>query len=351
MVEAKKRIEFIDLAKGVCILQVVILHFLDNAVDYLPFLDYLRYLRMPLYFCLSGLFYKDYGSMSSFWKKKINKILIPFVAWYLISYLLLAVRDLIIPAPSETGAHILDIFYQRPLFNNPLWFLLALFWCNVIFNLIQANIKSIKLQVAAVGFVTGFGNVMALYEFGNPFYMVTACSCMPFFCLGYFLKKTAILYEDTDRKKDWMLLGFGALSLVLMALMPLEIPHFSYHENSYYSEGNPLFFYMFAGIFVVSTMLLCKFIKKLPYISYIGRYSIIVLVTHILVYYVVTGVADKVLHLQEDNPLLLTIEVSIVLLSMLIVIPFCKKFLPYICAQKEITRKKMSDTQTMITQQ
>ncbi len=53
----KTRIEFIDLAKGVCILLVVIVHVIPELDT--P-LEFLACLRMPLYFCLSGLFFKDY---------------------------------------------------------------------------------------------------------------------------------------------------------------------------------------------------------------------------------------------------------------------------------------------------
>lgn len=59
----KPRIEFIDLAKGICIILVVIFHF---DVD----IPLLRPMRMPLYFILSGLFFKDYGGFINFLTKK-----------------------------------------------------------------------------------------------------------------------------------------------------------------------------------------------------------------------------------------------------------------------------------------
>ena len=52
----KKRIEFIDLAKGVCILMVVMGH-CGFPID----IPGWEIVRMPLYFILSGLFFKDYG--------------------------------------------------------------------------------------------------------------------------------------------------------------------------------------------------------------------------------------------------------------------------------------------------
>jgi fucose 4-O-acetylase-like acetyltransferase len=58
-----KRIEWIDLAKGICIFLVVANHiFYYNCV-------FLEQLRMPLYFILSGLFFKDYGGFCEFMLK------------------------------------------------------------------------------------------------------------------------------------------------------------------------------------------------------------------------------------------------------------------------------------------
>lgn len=51
-----KRIEFIDLAKGVCIIMVVMGH--CGCPLEIPGWTIVR---MPLYFILSGLFFKDYG--------------------------------------------------------------------------------------------------------------------------------------------------------------------------------------------------------------------------------------------------------------------------------------------------
>ena len=61
----KKRIDFVDLAKGCCIILVVIGHcgVSKNIPGY-------EIVRMPLYFILSGLFFKDYGGFSILHLKK-----------------------------------------------------------------------------------------------------------------------------------------------------------------------------------------------------------------------------------------------------------------------------------------
>ena len=68
------RIQFVDTAKGICILLVVMYHagLVDNDTPCLSML------RMPFYFTLSGLFFKDYGGFRTI-LKKVNKLLVPFV--------------------------------------------------------------------------------------------------------------------------------------------------------------------------------------------------------------------------------------------------------------------------------
>ena len=49
-------------------------------------------LRMPLYFTLSGLFFKDYGGLLPTFIKKCNKILIPFIFFYTAAYVIIMAK-------------------------------------------------------------------------------------------------------------------------------------------------------------------------------------------------------------------------------------------------------------------
>lgn len=67
----QQRIEFIDLAKGICISLVVYQHVYmgDPNPKLMEFQDYFR---MPLYFILSGLFFKTYEGFTSFTHKSFR---------------------------------------------------------------------------------------------------------------------------------------------------------------------------------------------------------------------------------------------------------------------------------------
>ena len=100
------RIEFIDLAKGICVLLVVVGHVGVNIA-----IPGLENVRMPLYFILSGLFFKSYDGRKNFLIKKTNKILIPFLFFYLLGYFVFYIVNWIVPGLIVSDAKsVLDVF-------------------------------------------------------------------------------------------------------------------------------------------------------------------------------------------------------------------------------------------------
>ena len=60
-----QRMDFVDLTKGVCIILVVMAH-IGGAFDQLDKHSMLSCFRMPLYFFISGIFFKPYEGLSGF---------------------------------------------------------------------------------------------------------------------------------------------------------------------------------------------------------------------------------------------------------------------------------------------
>ena len=82
----KERIEYIDLAKGFCILLVVFAHIHPDLTRY-SWGVFFDSFRMPLYFFLSGIFFKKYSGIQEFGVKKINNLIIPLLFFYAFTYL------------------------------------------------------------------------------------------------------------------------------------------------------------------------------------------------------------------------------------------------------------------------
>ncbi|MCQ2376222.1 MAG: acyltransferase family protein [Salinivirgaceae bacterium] len=319
----KKRIEFIDLAKGVCIILVVLLHMGLPIDEHVPLL---QNLRMPLYFILSGLFFKTYGGFAQLCKKKINKILIPFVFFYVASYGIFYMLITFAPSLSNSEATgILDIFTQRTTFNNPIWFLLCLFWCNLLFCAISVTTKEEWQRTIAVITIGASGYLLNRCNVQIYGCIDCAFSSLPMFYVGYMLNKTKLLYSNKfDKYTPLFAAAILCLALLLVNIWPSRI---NYQTNEYF--GNIIIAYSTSILVVLSTLLICKIIKHLPIISYFGRYSIIVLCTHEMI----RKFVKPVLGILTDNVYVLAVVVLTICLA---IIPLCIRFLPHVTAQKDV---------------
>lgn len=293
------------MAKGVCILLVVWFHLGVHSV----FDPYLNAVRMPLYVFLSGLFFKTYGGLLQLVRKKTKKLLIPFFFFYLTTSVLLPIAaHKVFGINFNTGQdwRLLYAFLTYSDFPNiPLWFLWGLFILNVSFYVLQKYIKSeILLGLCCLGLGILLGNVLTL-----PASVSRAFSYFFYFYLGYMVTRHAIMEKVSVRH----VLPVSFLMFLVLGLCNPTSEVLSYVWQSMLSVTG-----------VLTLLLLCKQIEYLPYVSYVGRYSIMLLVTH--------EPLIRVLSLMHiNNP---CAGFLILAVSYLFIIPFMRRFMPHVTAQK-----------------
>ena len=83
----KPRIAYIDFMKCLCIMLIVMYHIDHEFFNYLaPRLnDALQAFRLPMYYFISGIFFKLYDGYADFTRRKVNNILVPFVFFVLLT--------------------------------------------------------------------------------------------------------------------------------------------------------------------------------------------------------------------------------------------------------------------------
>lgn len=337
--ENKIRIEWIDTAKGICILLVVLNHVLlySNLKEHIPVACYyfLSAFRMPLYFFLSGLFFKDYGGFSSFIKKKINKLLIPFVFFYLTTAVLLpwciysigGKLPYIDTRPSLW--QLLTDFYTNnsQLVNGPLWFLLCLFEINILFYFLKYLFRNHEVGLYFWCILIGIvGLILGYTEMRLPASLDTALTCLPFFCFGYYVRNhTQLLYHSAV---DHHLVLWSFLCGVIVFFIAR---HVQYVVNSFYNTS--YFTAHLCGILgTLMTLFLSKRIGAIPIVSYLGRYSIIILCTHILLIKAFICLFFS----NMSAAIAATLLFVILVVSELALIPIFRKYLPHVTAQKDL---------------
>lgn len=334
----KQRIEYIDLAKGICISLVVLLHVFGDLSG--TFIKIMNLFRMPLYFVLSGLFFKTYDGLFTFLKKKTNKLLLPFIFTY---FFIIVPTTIMLDMKSGITISLKSVLWGT---NGKLnlgidgasWFLLCLFYINIIFYLIFLLTKRSVIGVIVISCVcgiTGYG----LSHFGImlPLWFDSSLTAMPFFMIGYVLRNfSSILYSKLT-KRDFI--SFVSLLLLLLVLYCFNEMQSTgiiiYGNNDYDISIFSLYLGGIAGTYCI--LILSKRLGHLPVLSYIGRYSIVVLLTHLLYLFIFRNILYQ-LEISQDSYWLNFLVFIIIILLSLPTIKFCITYLPYWFAQKDLLK-------------
>ena len=197
--DKKHRIEYVDLLKGFTILWVVWFHMQSPEFVKIP-------IRMPLFFFISGIFFKPYP-LKEFVRKKFNTLIVPFFFFY---FLYIAYRFLVwgffkvfssTPSADFSFGEVLpfvELFRTGSMpCNPPLWFIVALLIFQCVLYCITMFFKHRKFQiiscvVVAVIFIISFHDGPGTLYPG----LINFC----FYAGGFLLGKSLLTMIEGGRK-------------------------------------------------------------------------------------------------------------------------------------------------------
>lgn len=342
MSEGTKRIVWVDTAKGICILLVVLHHCAQVLDTSYPLQQEFMAFRMPLYFILSGLFFKQYG-FKTFVLKKTNKLLIPYVFFYVVTGVLIPVIlfrlwGLRLAFYESYGFKaVLSLFSERIICNPSIWFLFCLFEVNMLFYLlyfISQRCKHSNLILGILSFIVGmFGLFLAYKRIQLPYYFDSSCTVLPFFFFGFYLRNhTAFLTAENTKKSVFFSIAFIVITALLLHCFNYD--RLSVIDNYAGDLRGCAQVYPYGIIGTMSVLLLSKMVGKLPALSYFGRYSLIVLCTHIYV----LDLVNRIVRIGEGTSMRLLAVFLLTVIGCFIIIPIFKKYLACFTAQKDLIR-------------
>lgn len=273
----QKRLEWVDIAKGIAIILMVIGHEVNNLNIHTLIFSF----HMPLFFILSGYTSSQIGS----WEKFYSKLKKNFVHVYLLALLmimLLGVENLIF----LKGFSLMSFFQSisKGIFwgsNIPtigvagvgvMWFLIVFFWAKVLFDLMQ-----IIFSTSSIGIILIVMSGVS-YFFCNNFrnFLPQAFDIVPFAALFMWIGLVAknIKIKQIGKRKNYLTilsLTYWLICMRLHLFIELVIRHY------------PLFIVTIleaaAGTFVV-----CLFSKWLvPWaqkLQIVGQHTLAVLCIH-----------------------------------------------------------------------
>ncbi|MCM1517734.1 MAG: acyltransferase [Pseudoflavonifractor sp.] len=327
--KSEKRLEFVDLAKGISIIVIVLMHCRCELVGG-AFLT--QFLGLPMYFVLAGMFFKDYGGYLVSVENKINKLIVPFLFFYLVGDLMYwSAYKLGLLSVSLVETPFIGILLGESPENIPIWFLAALFDIYVVFLVVYRLFPTVLYRVLALTGFSILGLVVAYERIALPFYLSQALFALPFFCYGYLLRRSRIIESGVWNRCVMILL----ILLPFAVYIPLRYDEGMIFADFYY-YGNPLMLHIYAMIIVLGVLSVCRMIgSRLRLISYVGRFSLIILGVHWLVMTICISVLGMVYGGEGSFPRWL-LSICVLTISAALIWP-CVKFIPYFVAQKDIT--------------
>lgn len=174
----------IDIAKGIGILLVILGHGLLS-----PSLHYAVYsFHMPLFFVLSGYCFSERQN----WKRDFHSLILPFV----LTVIICSVLYLCAGKFEEVSSRLFSLFlprgFQSSFFtidcsSGPVWFLVALFWCRLIFRRIKE-----QHYVLFFAFVISIVSVYCHnYLFSLPLGFDLGAQAVMIYAIGELIKRKA----------------------------------------------------------------------------------------------------------------------------------------------------------------
>lgn len=273
-VEKKERNTYMDVAKAIALLSVIIGHIWNE-----PEVRRVLYaFHLPVFFMVSGYFFRYTPDWKGFLKKKAKGYLIPYVSCALVITVYLS------------GCHgwnwwmfrgnlKLLLFQQR---YTTLWFLTALFLGNLIFwgicaiakdNVSDLLLLSILCTLAGLAYDICIG--------GKPYWNIDiACVIQIYLAAGYICRKYEI-FEKVVRKTvlHWscMLLCFLVMALCIWVNWQVTGEYYELFHNQHCIPPITILG-AFAGSFGV--WCLSFFLRKVRVLQYLGKNTMLYFAFH-----------------------------------------------------------------------
>lgn len=273
-----KRIEYIDFAKGILIVLVVVDHVYwmingsgtpkyEELYLWYNFRKWFQPWYMAAFFFLSGMVVNYNKPFISFLKRNIQTLIVPSISFSIICYSIENIK-------SVFTINFLYGLLDCLLSLGSYWFLISLFFAKIIMYVISKSSNIIKVLLCASMYVTS--SIFTITKpYFNPLYLMQTLSLIPFLYIGEMYKKIPL------RKKSKITIT--ALSLVFIIVQ--LVFNFSLAGtraklvNYTFANFVPSFFYSLC--IVLSFTFFCEKAKS-TILEYIGKKSLVIYCMNII---------------------------------------------------------------------
>lgn len=250
----------IDITKGIGIIFVIALH-----SDF--HMDWMISFEMPLFFLLSGCFFNCSMPFRQFFIKKVNTLLVPY-CFFKLPQVLYSIGYALIHSNMAS--------MKNSVIPTATWFLLSLFETQLIaYPVIRYTKGKMILFIGLLLSITGY--IASQYHIANVLFVNTTLTCSFYFILGYLLRKQ-INRVTAYKSITYCALMMGGFLLCYL-LWTIHKPYIFYRDNLMPDNYFLVVLMALTGCFAVLNA--SRLIKRNSVLEFYGRYSLIVLGTHL----------------------------------------------------------------------
>jgi fucose 4-O-acetylase-like acetyltransferase len=331
-----RRIEFIDIMKGIGIILVVVGH-----ISQLNILNtWIFSFHMPLFFFISGITF-SVSKKENFIRKKVNKILIPYFIFSLLTFIYWSVIERKLRGDTTSIlSQFIGIFTSQGgeynhVYNIVMWFLPCLFITEIIFYFIK-NKFSNKMACCLLAVSSILGVILSYnLKIRLPWSIDTMLIAIVFYGAGYLISNVVMNYKKSDKNK---LMNF--LSIFILLALNIYCSHLNGYvdmNKSIYSNYFLYFISAFCGIiFIYLISLYCN----LQFVRFLGANSLIIMCVHEPIKRMLLKIISVISKIDIDviriNLIGIIISLLILLVCILPIIYIVNKYLPFIIGNKYI---------------
>ncbi len=354
-----KRLDYLDMAKGIGIFFVALGHMEDIATGTRVWISSFH---MPLFFIISGILMavkdepaKDFGESV---KKRFRGIIIPYL-WFSLSYFIIDIGNLNIVHNIDLHTFIVDTIDSVTFYGmSVLWFLPALFLASVGFLFLKKKfpdrILAVLLIVIAVAAYVIKLQFVKLYAANESSLLITSLINIVYIFLRAVVAQSLVGYGYYAKKlfDAWQQRGDKVISFVTsrpggiitgIILLAVNIALAMYNGcadlRNIILNNVPIYYIAaFTGCFGI--ILICRSIPAIRLVTYFGRNSLIVMACHINYYILYAGIKLAWLVDSFNKHAKHYVFVAVVMITVFaisaVVIEVINRFFPFVLGKKRV---------------
>jgi acyltransferase len=345
------RIEWIDVCKGMGIFLVVLGHTMIDGTAR----SYIYSFHMPLFFFISGYLFstKKYATFKEFLVSKAKTLLIPYISFSIIA--LIALKILVHQSIDVTSFIKAFVMSKRNeiYYNDPLWFLTALFTIEVIYYLFDKYVKR-RYVVMTVAILVSYYSFLIFNPLAGthvlPWSLDQSLYYLIYFGIGYFIKTT--IPQKNNVKKSYVLIS-GAVMHIYIVCNSTDVFNM-WNVITVYGvlpdSANVYLYDILTTLCAISFWIYASgYLSFMKPITYMGKNSLIILALHIcvgfnLVHQLFLQRVFPIIGFSIENPNMLGLFFTIASLCILVpCIHVINRYIPFILGR--ISVKKQSQSQ------